>query len=576
VSHRAYGLGEVRQLHKAGREAYVNFDLGVMLYCAVSELELLEEAREHKPVAPLQVKQFRPGPDLSEPPSDRPLQNEDSHRGHSPTLRPQDLIAKSESYPPPVLVEETVEPVAVPQASNEALKAKDAVMFALLGTPQTYADYSEMNELSIGAEPFPRQTYGRSSTRYDEAHSARQVVEALRFGVVPRFNVDQFTVGMRNERASIRRAMQSAQKVGGDVRAIVGEYGEGKSHLFEWTAIEAMQQGYIVASVSLDNAEIPPNHPHRIYSALVRSLRYPERSDYGSLGPLFEKLINQANFSDIAAAMRQRHPVCPLLNSLTSFRRASSRGAEDDVDVILQWIMGEPLLKGFIKKAAQDDVILLRPWSTAADQYCYLLSGIAWLARQVGYKGLVVLVDEAEHYSLLPQSKKERADLFFQGMIYSVLGDRQTRIKGCHETHKPFRCGLAHNTIHPYPFSYAPEQTGLLFMFAATTSEISLDYNSWLDEEQVILLHRISQEEIEKLTARIAVSHARAYDYDHKDDFLKVIYRLIDFYESGIFNLRTLIRYSVEVLDLISQHPNYSFTKLLRELNHAFSPESSK
>src|SRR5204862_707074 len=125
---------------------------------------------------------------------------------------------------------------------------------------------------------------------------------------------------------------------------------------------------------------------------------------------------------------------------------------------------------------------------------------------------------------------------------------RQTRIKGCQETHKPFRCGLAHNTMHPYPFSYAPDQTGLLFMFAATASEISLDYNSWLDEGKVILLHRISRGEIEKLMGLIAVYHSRAYEYDHKDGFLKVSNRLVDLYESGIFNLRTLIRYAIEVL----------------------------
>ena len=156
-------------------------------------------------------------------------------------------------------------------------------------------------------------------------------------------------------------------------------------------------------------------------------------------------------------------------------------------------------------------------------------------------------------------------------MIYSALGDRQTRIKGCQESHKPFRCGLAHNTIHPYPFSYAPGQTGLVFMFAATTSEISLDYKSWLEEEQVIVLHRISEGEVEKLMKHIAVCHALAYDYDPRVSFLKVSQRLIEFYESGVFNLRMLIRNSIEVLDLMAEYPDCSSNTVVRDLNRAFS-----
>jgi hypothetical protein len=395
----------------------------------------------------------------------------------------------------------------------------------------------------------------------DEQFQSRQVIEALRLGVVPRFKINELTIGLRRERATVEAALDRTEKYGGDVCAVVGEYGTGKSHFFEWTAQEALNRGYLVATASLDVRETPPSKPFRIYNALISSLRYPDRHDSGSLAGLFQRLHAERGVDAVRQALSAFHDSwarCPLFCAFRTYVTSRKAGDEEKAALILQWISGERMPAWSLRGVHIYTADTLRTYTTVADQYCYLLSGVAWLARQAGYKGLVTLVDESEHYSLLTAQMRERADVFFQGMIYSALRDRQTRVPGCPKPRHGAHCGLPHGGHQPYPFSYSPE-SGLLFMFAATTSEVALDYASWLDSEKVIRLEsRLSPGEIEELLARIYVHHRKAFDYDRKADFADTSAELISLYETGRFNLREMIRVSTEAYDLIYTYPGYS------------------
>lgn len=526
VGHPTYGVGTVREMRKMGLEAYVAFHIGVMLHCPTHDLRLLGVSDEKRRTRNEENGRVTPAPhQVNVQAPTVPL----SGSGEQPLVAPL----------PPAKTPSPSHPIAT--------------------TPP--------------APPSQKTRPGRAPVHitYNERFQARQIIEALRLGVVPRFKIDEFTVGFHAERADIGRALVEADELGGDVRAIVGEYGAGKSHLFQWAAFEALRRGYLVASASLDIFETPPSKPNRIYNALIKSLQYPDRVESGSLAPLFDKFSDEAAFNRLSADMRGRRAVCPLRDAFVAYQRAKASGHRRHVGTILNWIAGERVHNLDIREAAgRTDVAQLRSFTTVADQYCYLLSAIGWMARQASYKGLVILVDESEHYSLLSSQMKQRADVFFQGMIYSALGDRQDRIEGCRNM-RHRHCGLPHGGHNPYPFSYAPD-AGLLFMFAATESAISLDYESWLDDEKVKHLDaRLSPGEIEELFARIYVFHSRAYSYDRKEDFADVGMKLIGFYEAGLFNLRELIRYSTEVFDLLYAHPDYMYDSLAKEIDRAFA-----
>lgn len=97
--------------------------------------------------------------------------------------------------------------------------------------------------------------------------------------------------------------------------------------------------------------------------------------------------------------------------------------------MLLQWIEGLPSaltedVNATLRAAARNQGHLyslqdFRPWARI---YGYLLSGIAAMARATGYAGLVVLLDEAEFYSLLSTEDQRYAQTLFQAMSYAAVG----------------------------------------------------------------------------------------------------------------------------------------------------------
>jgi hypothetical protein len=69
---------------------------------------------------------------------------------------------------------------------------------------------------------------------------ARQLIESLRAGIAPAQHAPELTINLQAERASMIQALNHAHQNGGAVRAVVGEYGYGKSHMVELTAQEAL------------------------------------------------------------------------------------------------------------------------------------------------------------------------------------------------------------------------------------------------------------------------------------------------------------------------------------------------
>ena len=538
VSHADYGVGRVRDVRRAGREANVEFHIGIFMLCATTELTLLGTGGG-----------FDDGlPDIAPPATTR------SQLTRLPSLPPAAAVTQPRQRPtekkeisaPPALSVRT--PEATPNGGGQT--PPPPVLRPPVPSPTT-PQASPPPEVSA-AKPFSLEA------DIDEQFQSRQAIEALRLGVVPRFRINDLTIGLKRERSKVGAAFERTEAYGGDVCAVVGEYGTGKSHFFEWTAMEALNRGYLVANASLDVYETPPSKPFRIYNALVNSLRYPDSHHKGTLAGLFERLQETIGVNALRKSLTAFHDSwdrCPLYDAFRSYVRYRSAGDDERAGLILRWISGEKMPVWSLRNAKIFPSDTLRTYTTVADQYCYLLSGVAWYARQAGYKGLVTLVDESEHYSLLTTLMKERADVFFQGMIYSALGDRQTRVPVCPTPYHGRHCELPHGGNQPYPFAYSPE-SGLLFMFAATTSQVALDYTSWLDPDKIIRLeNRLSPGEIEELLARIYVFHRKAFGYDRKANFAETSSELISLYESGRFNLRELIRVSTEAFDLIYTYP---------------------
>jgi hypothetical protein len=388
---------------------------------------------------------------------------------------------------------------------------------------------------------------------------ARQTLEALRLGIVPVQDVETLTIGLEAERVSLERALARSKERGGDVMAVIGDYGFGKSHFVELAARRALRENCLVAVASLDLVEVPPGKANEIYKALTHSLRYPDTEERG-LGPLLKRAVENPAVISRFVERSPREKDDPLGAALAAMADCGSQSAYDD---IVAWIGGQS------KPTAEMKTCLKRPprlylAGEVARQYSYLLTAIGVLATMLGYGGLAVLIDESEHYSLLRATQRGRADAFFKALIYAALGPTNSRVD---PTTIPF------HARSDYEITFATNPN-LFFLFALTESENRMPVDSWLAPSQIVRLDdRFIERDILEFFKTLLRYHSIAYAYSYpppRERYEEVVRATPGLLSRALsqhrVNLREVIRLSVIVCDLLYLHPDYEPGMLLEEL----------
>jgi hypothetical protein len=386
---------------------------------------------------------------------------------------------------------------------------------------------------------------------------ARQTLEALRFGIVPVQDVETLTIGLEAESVSVDRALARTRERGGDVQCIIGDYGFGKSHFVELAARRALRNNYVVMTASLDLLEAPPNKPYEVYLSLVKSLRYPDTHEEG-LAPLLQKAAKSPSATREMTDLSPIADRCPLALGLNALLDSNSQAVFDD---IVGWLSGDihPVknLKPYIKKLPR-----LYKTGQTARLYTYLLTGLSKLATLLGYSGLALLIDESEHYSLLPAKQRVRADSFFTAMIAGAVESNGGKVDITNMPHHHYR---------EYPAAFA-KQSQLFFLFALTESESKLPIEEWLSPTQMVRLDdRYIEKDIRKFMRTLVDYHGLAYAYPpngkHYDGTLSQVPGMLSqTLSQHRINLRELIRTSVMIFDLLYLHDDYGADAILEEL----------
>jgi hypothetical protein len=393
---------------------------------------------------------------------------------------------------------------------------------------------------------------------------ARQLIEALRIGVAPAQHVLELTIGLEKERSSIIQALNHAHQDGGAVRAIIGEYGFGKSHVVELTAQEALARNFLVATTSLDLLELPPHRAFNIYSDLMRHLRYPDTDERG-LAPLLEKATAVGRIREQLRELSpaELDPLVVALDALSNSSLSRPRLAWQ------QWLMGGRRVK-IMNKAMPRGIKFPSIYKIGhnARQIAYLLTAISALARLANYSGLCILLDEAESYSLLQPVQRPKADLFFSAMIYAALREQQSHINA--DT-------LPQHRWRDYPTAFDQGQS-LLFLFTITRSDNRLPLDKWLEEDQVLeLAAHHEPQEISSFLKKVEEYHLQAYYYEPGERQGQIRRAAAEHMalgtKNGRLSIRGVVRLSVELFDLLYLHPEYDAVTLLDELRHLMRGE---
>ena len=373
-----------------------------------------------------------------------------------------------------------------------------------------------------------------------------QTLEALRLGVVPRQEPEQLTVARETELELIAQDLRETPEQGA-TRVFLGDYGTGKTHLLELLEHQALAQGFLVSRVVLDEEELPPSHPQRVYRALCRGLRYPD-SDGQGLELLLDKVQPPTKFFQSGSPL-YHHYFSPVL------RYWKALDAEDPLREELQeWIEGQPSqssqeLEGRLRQKTRlrgHRLFALKDYRPWAHIYGYLVGGVAWLAQKAGYKGLVVLFDEAEFYALLSSTGKEFADLVFGYYCTAALGEERSRFS----LERAKRGGQA---IHrSFPPIYQANQP-LYCAFALTEDPWGVGtLRNIVGEERLHRLTPLKLKDYQAMCLKVVDLYRQAYPdckvgNEVQNPMGQVVYRGV---ERGVLgNPRQVLKFVMEMLD---------------------------
>lgn len=404
-------------------------------------------------------------------------------------------------------------------------------------------------------------------------------LEAMRLGVVPSASLDAYTVGREKELALIDADLDTVAEAGGAVRAFLGDYGVGKTHLLELVQQRALARQFLATRVVLDAREIPPSHPKRVYRSLVRGLRYPDRpfEEGSGLAPLLDTVAalpaalatfglgpdgGRGTLDERLAAGKHLY-----LSAALAYWAGLPVEAERERELVLDWLEGHPTVsnqhidrvvgrllgratgQSAARRPKVYSLLDYRPWARI---YGYLLSGLAAMARRAGLGGLVVLVDEAEFYTLL--GKENRG---FARTVFRALAAATGAVDPAPEDAELLGGGYGVQRRLPVRYGDSP---GLYVVFAMTPHAEGVDaLQEAVPDGQVATLGALSASDYETLVSRVCDFYASAQrDWKLPASLIGPLTRVTrGLVASGqISSPRHAMKFVIEFLDVVRFHPD--------------------
>ncbi len=370
---------------------------------------------------------------------------------------------------------------------------------------------------------------GRESPGIDSLCAADRrrlcrVFESLRNGLTP-VHVDSrpFAVGIEAIQGKVNGLLAAVELKGGCSVVIRGAYGQGKTFSLELLKQLSLEAGYVIASTEIDAFENQLKKPHFIYRSLMQNLRFPDAGVCGARGLVFrtQEKLRSALGTNVGPRLRaiearrileevsQCRPLAWLLSDVTQL----------DNPELVGLLACQP---GVTPASARRVHILggeARDWpafnaGTQGDFGSYVLSGISRLSRFLGYRGLIVVLDEMEKWQDLDWKAQSHAGNLLGGLIWAAGAERGKRsckktFLGCDHSRllsHSVRCG-------GYPFSTIdPCHLGLAIAMTPRGDDGPESFWSRYGSLEIVDLPGFTPELLGEYIQRVFPVYCQAYD----------------------------------------------------------------
>lgn len=401
--------------------------------------------------------------------------------------------------------------------------------------------WMNIEELTKIKKVEPQKKKDKAASKYTLSRKkAKKIVEALRLGVVPEAEIEEYTVHRAEEIKEIEKGFERAENEGGNSTIILGEYGSGKSHFLDLIRSIALKKGFVVAKAEMDAYEIRPHRPKRLYRALMENIKWQLNSSDTRLRDFIQFASEK---SDILSIMKDHKFFYPLLKLVQQSRSSIN-------DLLWEWAEGNEIRLDYLRKNIRcytiNSLPALYDSGYAADLYCYILTGLSYMAKSIGFKGLVLLIDEGESIYMVNRYENEKANNFIKGLILASSGNFKDSDLLFHSYKR-----------RTYPYSYR-EKSFLYTIFAMTPRIEDIDPPAWLSAASIIELSPLDINDMQTLYNRLIEIYKRAYssfDLNNSEDILPILYELWEGFSKDFIKFRQCLKGLVEVLDIKRHYP---------------------
>lgn len=244
-------------------------------------------------------------------------------------------------------------------------------------------------------------------TNSDKKHIFHRLGE----GTVPDRGLDAFAVGIDRVRAEIRRLLELCQDDEGLVKFLRGGYGCGKTFTARLALADAVAQGFATSFVVVSDNDFHLHKFDDIYRKVVTALATPT-CPRGALADVLDRWVAQVETQLVANGADEdaddfddkvRARLAEQLDALTrgaapaDFVRVvqtifdlKQAGELADAAALTSWLEGSENVAASAKRRAG-----IKGEIGSRDALAYL-RGLLAILRSAGYKGLAVVIDEAE------------------------------------------------------------------------------------------------------------------------------------------------------------------------------------
>lgn len=249
------------------------------------------------------------------------------------------------------------------------------------------------------------------------------IFEKLRSGVVPERGLETFAVGIEQQRAEIHRQLKLAGDREGVFKFFRGGYGCGKTFMSRLTLNDAQSQGFATSFVVVSDNDLHFHKFDDVYRRVVQELG-TNSCPRGALADILDRWISKVEDSLIAAGADENSSefdaiVAKRLEELASITGGKApedmarvlrsifelkqQGNFSEASALISWLSGSENVAASAKRIAgiKGDI-----GSREALDY---LQGILEIVKAAGYKGLVIVIDEAETILRMRRDIREKS-----------------------------------------------------------------------------------------------------------------------------------------------------------------------